>query len=75
MYPQAPLETLFALQRTYYSSVAALAWLIFDIVITLDQEVEFIWKARWTFPKCLYLVTRYYGLFNLVFYTCGKNYF
>ncbi|KAL6304069.1 hypothetical protein BKA93DRAFT_826060 [Sparassis latifolia] len=65
---QTLVRTLSTLQRIYFSSVAALAWLVFDVIITLGQEYEFIWKARWSFPKVLYLAARYYGLFNLAYY-------
>ncbi|TDL18504.1 hypothetical protein BD410DRAFT_793209 [Rickenella mellea] len=45
------------------SGVAACVCLIYEIFITFDQEVEYIWKSRWTLPKVLYLWTRYFALF------------
>ncbi|GBE78997.1 hypothetical protein SCP_0201940 [Sparassis crispa] len=65
---QALVHTLTLLQRSDLSSVAALTWLVYDISITLEQEVDFIWRARWSLPKFLYIAARYYGLFNLAFY-------
>jgi Family of unknown function (DUF6533) len=33
--------------------------LLYDHALTLDQEVEEIWKAKWTLPKIFFLVLRY----------------
>ncbi|KAJ8088102.1 hypothetical protein PM082_013653 [Marasmius tenuissimus] len=39
--------------------VASLAILIYDTVITLDQEYRYVWQRKWHFVDVLYLVTRY----------------
>ncbi|KAJ8088100.1 hypothetical protein PM082_013651 [Marasmius tenuissimus] len=39
--------------------VASLAILIYDAVITFDQEYRYIWQRKWHFIKVLYLFTRY----------------
>ncbi|KAF8517000.1 hypothetical protein JB92DRAFT_2908266 [Gautieria morchelliformis] len=57
----ALISALSQLQKTNLSTAAATAWLTYDILITLGQEV-----AHWSPPKVLYLASRYYGLFNLV---------
>ncbi|TBU32979.1 hypothetical protein BD309DRAFT_852493 [Dichomitus squalens] len=44
------------------STMAAVTLLMYDICLTFSQEVEFVWRARWTGTKILYLVVRYYGL-------------
>lgn len=64
----ALLSTMSSLQNVYFASIGAIAWLVYDIALTLEPEVEFIWKARWSFPKILYILARYYGLFNLTYY-------
>jgi hypothetical protein len=33
--------------------------LLYDHFLTLDQEVEEIWKAKWTLPKIFFLILRY----------------
>ncbi|KAJ7221872.1 hypothetical protein C8J57DRAFT_1392392 [Mycena rebaudengoi] len=50
--------------------VATLAWLVYDIIITLDQEIERMWGAPLTLPSFIYFTTRYYGLFFLVCVLC-----
>jgi len=69
----AELQSTFdTLQSIYYvklAGVSASVWLLWDILITLDQEVTYIWRSHWTLPKVLYLATRYYGLFNTIFNT------
>jgi hypothetical protein len=32
---------------------------LYEYICTFALEVEFIWKARWTITKVLYLLTRY----------------
>ncbi|GLB37394.1 putative pleckstrin homology domain [Lyophyllum shimeji] len=44
------------------SSVAALAFLLWDIFITVDDEVKFIWPKPWTLTKFLYFYVRYVPL-------------
>lgn len=44
------------------ASVAALAWLCWDICITIDEEVEVVWKMRWSYIKCTYFFLRYMGV-------------
>ncbi|EJD40940.1 hypothetical protein AURDEDRAFT_169918 [Auricularia subglabra TFB-10046 SS5] len=48
-----------------YAHVSALAIMIYDIFTTLDLEMTHIWAARWSPPKVLYLIARYYALFHL----------
>lgn len=49
----------YRLQAVKYVQLASLALLIHDTIILLDQEVELIWSTKWTFPKVLYLISRY----------------
>ncbi|TCD61109.1 hypothetical protein EIP91_009027 [Steccherinum ochraceum] len=41
------------------SEMAAVTLLTYDIIITIGDEVEVIWKRQWTFAKCLYVAARY----------------
>ncbi|TDL18499.1 hypothetical protein BD410DRAFT_793204 [Rickenella mellea] len=66
----AQIEALISLVRganiADRSEVAACSCLVFDIILTIDQEVEYIWRSKWTLPKCLYLWARYFALFMQV---------
>jgi len=33
------------------SAAAATAWLVYEIIITVDREIKFTWRSRWTIPK------------------------
>jgi len=48
-----------SLRLTRYLSAAGLMLLLYDHFLTLDQEVEEIWKAKWTLPKIFFLILRY----------------
>ncbi|KAF9449577.1 hypothetical protein P691DRAFT_774567 [Macrolepiota fuliginosa MF-IS2] len=50
----------------HYCQLAAVTIVLYDHFITFDQEVELIWKKRWSKSKILYLVCRYLGDFLLV---------
>ncbi|KAF8178570.1 hypothetical protein K438DRAFT_1265971 [Mycena galopus ATCC 62051] len=47
----------------YASSLGALTFLLYDILITIDDEVKFIWPKPWTHTKFLFLFIRYVPLF------------
>ncbi|KAK1223691.1 hypothetical protein PQX77_013426, partial [Marasmius sp. AFHP31] len=42
-----------------YAKVVSLAVLIYDTVITFDQEYRYIWQRKWHVVKVLYLCVRY----------------
>ncbi|KAH8801902.1 hypothetical protein DL96DRAFT_772228 [Flagelloscypha sp. PMI_526] len=44
------------------SSLATVAFLVYETLLCLRMEVEHIWSARWSVVKVLYLFARYYGL-------------
>ncbi|KAJ6564973.1 hypothetical protein DFH09DRAFT_286258 [Mycena vulgaris] len=49
------------------SAVAALAMVIWDYLITLEDERELFWKRKWTFATFLFLWSRYLGIFLIIF--------
>ncbi|KAG2341259.1 hypothetical protein BDR05DRAFT_465102 [Suillus weaverae] len=51
-----------------YWIVAAGAVVVYDWVLTLGQEIELIWRQRWSLMTVLYLVIRYIGLPYYVVY-------
>jgi len=57
------IDIALAFQAVNRSSVASLAFLAWDICITIDDEVELIWPNRWTFMKVLYFFVRFVPLF------------
>ncbi|KAI0753311.1 hypothetical protein C8Q80DRAFT_506481 [Daedaleopsis nitida] len=44
------------------AAAAASTWIAYDICLTFADEVELVWKAKWSIPKVLYFGVRYYGL-------------
>jgi len=46
-------------QITNYMQAGFLALLLYDHLITLDKEVEWIWTLRWRLPKVLFFLNRY----------------
>ncbi|ESK97107.1 hypothetical protein Moror_6328 [Moniliophthora roreri MCA 2997] len=46
---------------------AALVFLVWDILITLDEEIEYIWSKPWTsWIKWSFLFARYFSLFTQI---------
>ncbi|CAA7266739.1 unnamed protein product [Cyclocybe aegerita] len=52
-----------------YVGAAGLLSLVYDHLLTIDDEIEYVWKARWTVPKFLFLLTRYSVPLVLVLHT------
>jgi hypothetical protein len=49
-----------------YFAVAASAGVMYDWVLTLGQEVELLWRQRWSLMTVLYLSLRYLGILYAV---------
>ncbi|KDQ59320.1 hypothetical protein JAAARDRAFT_34056 [Jaapia argillacea MUCL 33604] len=57
------VEGLRATLAENYSSLSSLAFLLWDVCVTFDEEVEYIWRQPWTSPsKPLFLFLRYFSL-------------
>ncbi|VDB94076.1 unnamed protein product [Peniophora sp. CBMAI 1063] len=44
-----------------YVTLVSIVILVWDILLQMDDEVRYIWAARWSWPKFMYLFARYYG--------------
>lgn len=57
------LDTLwtlfFELQVSRYMAAAGLTIMAYDWALTLSVEIRYIWKARWTVVKAIFLINRY----------------
>ncbi|KZT20881.1 hypothetical protein NEOLEDRAFT_1140217 [Neolentinus lepideus HHB14362 ss-1] len=58
------------IQQTRYAELASSIIVIYDHLITLDQEIELIWKSHWTIGKVLFLINRYYALASVICNNC-----
>ncbi|KZT60617.1 hypothetical protein CALCODRAFT_553547, partial [Calocera cornea HHB12733] len=55
------MVTFLAQTRTaYYMQFAAMVVNVYDIAITLDREVDFVWNRPWKATTLLYLCNRYF---------------
>ncbi|KAF7362180.1 hypothetical protein MVEN_00564100 [Mycena venus] len=61
--PPFDIDQKVATQVDYRSSLGALTFLFYDICITLDDEIKFVWPKPWTRMKILFLFIRYVPLF------------
>ncbi|KZP10747.1 hypothetical protein FIBSPDRAFT_937859 [Athelia psychrophila] len=52
-------ESLFSRNFTPYAITACGALLTYDILCTLDKEVEYVWNGPWSFGTILYVLNRY----------------
>ncbi|KDQ55172.1 hypothetical protein JAAARDRAFT_196037 [Jaapia argillacea MUCL 33604] len=55
----APGDYGAAADAVNHAGVGALAFLIYDIILTFDDEVNLIWSRRWTYTKFLFFYVRY----------------
>ncbi|KAJ7836364.1 hypothetical protein B0H14DRAFT_3705132 [Mycena olivaceomarginata] len=66
--PPSPVHSDRAPNALQGSALAALIWVGYDSVLTLDREVASVWRSPWSVTKCLYLFLRYNSLVALAFY-------
>ncbi|CAE6482287.1 unnamed protein product [Rhizoctonia solani] len=59
-------QAAIALKAATYLAVISLCLLIYDCVITIDQEVKFVWSQRWSFGKVVYLFIRYATILMMI---------
>ncbi|KAG1782189.1 hypothetical protein EV702DRAFT_512201 [Suillus placidus] len=57
------------LRASQYFSAAGLVILLWDHFLTVHDEVELIWRARWSLPKLLFLFNRYVVPACLIIFT------
>ncbi|KAE9390329.1 hypothetical protein BT96DRAFT_1002400 [Gymnopus androsaceus JB14] len=50
---------------TRYASTAS-AIIVYDHLLTLDNELELIWRSSWSIGKILFIINRYYTLISVV---------
>ncbi|KAI0344695.1 hypothetical protein BDW22DRAFT_1354824 [Trametopsis cervina] len=49
-----------------YMNVISVTLFVLDWLLLFSDEVTYIWNSRWTFPKILYLWTRYSPIVDIV---------
>ncbi|KAJ7086242.1 hypothetical protein C8R44DRAFT_991656 [Mycena epipterygia] len=47
--------------------LASLTWIIYDYVVTVEDEIQFIWSQRMSFAKIMFFWIRYYSIALLAF--------
>jgi len=57
--PPDELQPLKNLRIFYYIQVVSVALLVFDTIITIPEEVEFIWRRKFNLSSYIFLVNRY----------------
>ncbi|KAJ8508439.1 hypothetical protein ONZ45_g9287 [Pleurotus djamor] len=53
------LHFLFLWQNFDYVVVASIVWLVYDHMLTIGDEIRFVWPSPWRLGKVLFIVTRY----------------
>lgn len=59
-------------QMIRFLQVALTTLLVYNCVLSWDDEVEFIWKKRFSSISVIYLILRYLGIAYMVFCLTGK---
>ncbi|KZT51656.1 hypothetical protein CALCODRAFT_521235 [Calocera cornea HHB12733] len=60
------LQDALDVQAFCWSAMAAFALICYDTAIAMDQEIQHIWRAKWSFGKVLYLLSRYVTIFGVL---------
>ncbi|KAF8135155.1 hypothetical protein EV363DRAFT_1396599 [Boletus edulis] len=60
------LESMTIIQQNNYITLVILTVIGYDYVLTLSNEIEYIWSKPWTLVSTLFLFVRYASLCNVV---------
>lgn len=47
--------------------LAAMVVMIYDYVLSFEEEVEYMWRGRFVWPRLLFWLNRYWPMFNLIY--------
>ncbi|KAG1798128.1 uncharacterized protein HD556DRAFT_1440463 [Suillus plorans] len=64
--------TISAYHFSSYFAVATFAGVTYDWALTFGQEVELVWRQRWSLMTVLYLSVRYLGMLVAALYMVGN---
>ncbi|KAH7907910.1 hypothetical protein BJ138DRAFT_1158907 [Hygrophoropsis aurantiaca] len=67
----ATADVLNPIQAANYVTMAASAAVVYDQLLTLPEEIDLIWRRRWSMTTFLYLVARYSGTLSVVLATAA----
>ncbi|KAF7332720.1 hypothetical protein MKEN_00155400 [Mycena kentingensis (nom. inval.)] len=59
------------IETTRFAQLASSTIIVFDHLITLDEEINFIWGSSWSIGKTLFIINRYYTLASVALNTYG----
>ncbi|KAF7777609.1 hypothetical protein Agabi119p4_3681 [Agaricus bisporus var. burnettii] len=65
-----PVDQLTALNHVMinkWTDTASIVLVGYECLITMNMEVELVWKSRWNFTKILYLLNRYLIIADAIF--------
>lgn len=53
------MRTLFAFQSAHYLEIACFTLLVYDLLTTFGEEVEYFWSGPWSISRVLFFLNRY----------------
>ncbi|KZT38602.1 hypothetical protein SISSUDRAFT_1046760 [Sistotremastrum suecicum HHB10207 ss-3] len=56
------IRTAVQQQTSHLVGISAVCFLIWEIILTIGDEIDLVWRASWNHVKALYYVVRYLGL-------------
>ncbi|TEB31061.1 hypothetical protein FA13DRAFT_478427 [Coprinellus micaceus] len=68
---QTLLQGLHHIEVTRYTQMASTCIILYDHLLTFDDEVELIWKASWSMGKGMFLINRYHSVASVIFMNYG----
>ncbi|EKM83111.1 hypothetical protein AGABI1DRAFT_125590 [Agaricus bisporus var. burnettii JB137-S8] len=71
--PAAQLTALNHFVLNKYTDIAAIILIGYECLITMEMEVELVWKSRWNLTKILYLLNRYVTIADAIVLVCKSS--
>ncbi|KAH6913665.1 hypothetical protein BKA70DRAFT_1421930 [Coprinopsis sp. MPI-PUGE-AT-0042] len=55
-------------RMTFSVQFAGLAFLYYDYILTLSDEIKYVWRSRWRLSTLFYIFCRYALVANIIYY-------
>ncbi|KIK49023.1 hypothetical protein CY34DRAFT_797401 [Suillus luteus UH-Slu-Lm8-n1] len=67
------IRALFAFQSAHYLEIACLTLLVYDLLTTFGEEVEYFWSGPWSISRVLFFLNRYLPFVVMIIVILGPN--
>ncbi|KAJ8583970.1 hypothetical protein M405DRAFT_827649 [Rhizopogon salebrosus TDB-379] len=68
------ISVLSAFQSAHYLEISCFTLLVYDLLTTFGEEVEYFWSGPWSMSRVLFFLNRYLPFIVMIPTNAGKYY-